>query len=81
MGTLEELQSQVQGGFGEGVEASVDKDNVVVQLGPAQIVRFLTFARDRLGCDLLTAVTAVDNGDAFELLYHHERPAPVPGRH
>jgi NADH:ubiquinone oxidoreductase subunit C len=33
-------------------------------------VEFARFARDQLGFDYLTSITAVDNGPDFELLYH-----------
>ncbi|MGI8610000.1 MAG: NADH-quinone oxidoreductase subunit C [Candidatus Dormibacteria bacterium] len=68
--TQEALALQVKVGFGKGVEPAIDKDNVVVQVAPARILEFARFARDQLGFDYLTSITAVDNGDAFELLYH-----------
>ena len=66
----EALSLQVKTGFGKGVEPMIDKDNVVVQVPPSRLLEFARFARDKLGCDYLTSITAVDNGDAFELLYH-----------
>lgn len=68
--TQEALVLQLSVGFGQGVEPFLDKDNVVVLLRPAQIADFARFARDKLGFDMLDSITAVDNVDAFELLYH-----------
>ena len=68
--TQEALSLQVKVGFGKGVEPVIDKDNVVVQVAPNRVLEFARFARDQLGFDYLTSITAVDNGEAFELLYH-----------
>jgi NADH:ubiquinone oxidoreductase subunit C len=68
--TQEALSLQVKAGFTRGAEPVIDKDNVVVEVPPGRIVEFARFARDQLGFDYLTAITAVDNVDAFELLYH-----------
>ena len=68
--TQEALSLQVKGGFGKGIEPAIDKDNVVVQVPPSRLLEFARFVRDQLGFDYLTSVTAVDNGDAFEVLYH-----------
>ncbi len=68
--TQEALANQLKVGFGKGVEPLIEKDNVVVQVAPGRILEFARFARDQLRFDYLTAITAVDNGDAFELLYH-----------
>jgi NADH:ubiquinone oxidoreductase subunit C len=68
--TQEALVLQLSVGFGQGLEPFIDKDNVVVLLRPAQIPDFARFAKDKLGFDMLDSITAVDNVDAFELLYH-----------
>lgn len=68
--TQEALSLQVKVGFGKGVEPTIDKDNVVVAISPGRVQEFAKFARDQLGFDFLTAITAVDNIEAFELLYH-----------
>jgi NADH-quinone oxidoreductase subunit C len=68
--TQEALVLQLSVGYGQGVEPFIDKDNVVVNIRPAQVPDFARFARDKLGFDMLDAITAVDNVDAFELLYH-----------
>ncbi|MFN2465057.1 MAG: NADH-quinone oxidoreductase subunit C [Candidatus Dormibacteria bacterium] len=68
--TQEALSLQVKVGFGKGVEPVIDKDNVVVEVSPGRVLEFARFARDQLGFDFLTSITAVDNGEAFELLYH-----------
>jgi NADH:ubiquinone oxidoreductase subunit C len=68
--TQEALSLQVKVGFGKGVEPAIDKDNVVVQVAPGRILEFARFARDQLGFDFLDAITAVDNIETFELLYH-----------
>lgn len=64
------LSLQVKVGFGKGVEPVIDKDNVVVQVPASRILEFARFVRDQLGFDFLTSITAVDNVEAFELLYH-----------
>lgn len=68
--TQEALALQVKVGFGKGVQPTIDKDNVVVSVAPARLLEFARFARFQLGFDYLTAITAVDNGETFELLYH-----------
>lgn len=68
--TQEALSLQVKVGFGKGVEPVIDKDNVVVQVAPGRILEFARFVRDQLGFDFLTSITAVDNVESFELLYH-----------
>jgi NADH-quinone oxidoreductase subunit C len=68
--TQEGLSLQVKVGFGKGVEPTIDKDNVVVQVPPGRVLEFARFARDQLGFDYLTAITAIDNVESFELLYH-----------
>ena len=75
--TQEALVLQISVGFGQGVEPFIDKDNVVVRLRPGQIVEFSRFARDKLGFDMLDAITAVDNVDDFELLYHWVSVKPL----
>ena len=75
--TQEALVLQLSVGFGHGVEPFIDRDNVVVQLKPSQIPEFARFARDKLGFDMLDAITAVDNVDAFELLYHWVSVKPL----
>jgi NADH-quinone oxidoreductase subunit C len=66
----EALSLQVKTGFGKGVEPVIDKDNVVVPVPVGRVLEFARFARDQLGFDYLTSITAVDNVEAFELLYH-----------
>ena len=61
---------QLKVGFGQGLEPFIDKDNVVVLLKPPQVSDFARFARDKLGFDMLDSITAVDNVDTYELLYH-----------
>ncbi|GAC1581992.1 MAG: hypothetical protein NVS3B24_19460 [Candidatus Dormibacteria bacterium] len=73
----EALSLQVKAGFGKGVEPVIDKDNVVVQVPPGRILEFARFVRDQLGFDYLTSITAVDNGPAFELLYHFVSIRPI----
>ena len=64
------LVLQVSTGFGQALETTIDKDNVVVKAPINQVLPFIKFARTQLGFDMLSSITAVDNGDAFELLYH-----------
>jgi NADH-quinone oxidoreductase subunit C len=75
--TNEELVRQISGGFGQGVVPTVDKDNVVVQLPSAQVLNFARYARDQLGLDMITSITAVDDGETFELLYHFVSVKPL----
>ena len=66
----EALQLQLSVGFGQGLEPQIVKDAVEVKIPPGQIVNFARFAKEQLGFDLLTSITAVDNVESFELLYH-----------
>lgn len=75
--TQEALVLQLSVGFGQGVEPFIDKDNVVVQLKPAQVLEFAKFAKDKLGFDMLDSITAVDDVDVFELLYHWVSVKPL----
>lgn len=43
------------------------------EVAPARLLEVLGWARDELGFDLLSAVTATDEGDHFRLLYHLAR--------
>ncbi|HET9051456.1 MAG TPA: NADH-quinone oxidoreductase subunit C [Candidatus Dormibacteraeota bacterium] len=49
------------------------------QVAPEKLVQTLRAARDEAGFDLLSAVTAVDEGDAFRLLYHLVRSVATGG--
>ncbi len=75
--TQEALVLQLSVGFAQGIEPFVDKDNVVVHLKPSQVPDFARFAKDKLGFDMLDAITAVDNVDTFELLYHWVSVKPL----
>jgi NADH-quinone oxidoreductase subunit C len=75
--TQEALVLQISVGFGQGVEPFIDQDNVVVHVKPSQVREFARFARDKLGFDMLDAITAVDNVEAFELLYHWVSVKPL----
>jgi len=66
----EALQLQLSVGFGQGLEPQIVKDAVEVKIPPGQIANFARFAKEQLGFDLLTSITAVDNVESFELLYH-----------
>jgi NADH:ubiquinone oxidoreductase subunit C len=66
----EALQLQLSVGFGQGLEPQIVKDNVEVKLQPGQILNFAKFAKEQLGFDLLTSITAVDDVETFQLLYH-----------
>ena len=66
----EALQLQLSVGFGQGLEPQIVKDSVEVKLQPNQILNFAKFAKDQLGFDLLTSITAVDDLESFGLLYH-----------
>jgi NADH:ubiquinone oxidoreductase subunit C len=73
----EALVLQLSAGFGQGLDPQVVGDAVEVNLKPAQIVSFARFAHDQLGFDMLTSITAVDNVETFELLYHFTSVRPV----
>jgi NADH-quinone oxidoreductase subunit C len=74
----EALQLQLSIGFGQGLEPQIVKDSVEVKLQPAQILNFAKFAREQLGFDLLTSITAVDDIETFQLLYHFVSVRPSP---
>ncbi len=78
--TQEALVLQLSAGFGQSLDPQVKADAVEVSLKPAQILNFARFARDQLGFDLLTSITAVDNVETFELLYHFASVRPVADR-
>jgi NADH:ubiquinone oxidoreductase subunit C len=78
--TQDALVLSLQAGFGTALEVAVEGDNVVAKLPPAQVQKAALYARDRLGFDLLTSITAVDRGQDFELLYHLTSVRPVGGR-
>lgn len=81
MANQDALVLQLSTGFGQGLEPVIDRDNVVVKVTPAMLVNFARFAREKLGFDMITAITAVDNGGDFELLYHFASIGPRrPGR-
>lgn len=75
--SLESLVQRLSGGFGQGLQPEIDKNNVVVRVKPAQLVQLARYARDELGMDMLTAITAVDNVESFELLYHFVSIKPL----
>jgi NADH:ubiquinone oxidoreductase subunit C len=66
----EALQLQLSVGFGHGLEPQIVKDSVEVNIQPGQILNFARFAKEQLGFDLLTSITAVDDVETFQLLYH-----------
>jgi NADH:ubiquinone oxidoreductase subunit C len=76
----EALVLQLSAGFGQGLDPQVKGDAVEVILKPAQILNFARFARDQLGFDMLTSITAVDNVETFELLYHFTSVRPIADR-
>jgi NADH:ubiquinone oxidoreductase subunit C len=76
----EALVLQLSAGFGQGLDPQAVGDSVEVNLKPAQILNFARFAREQLGFDMLTSITAVDNGETFELLYHFTSVRPVADR-
>ena len=76
----EALVLQLSAGFGQGLDPQAVGDAVEVNLKPAQILNFARFAREQLGFDMLTSITAVDNGETFELLYHFTSVRPVADR-
>jgi len=76
----EALVLQLSAGFGQGLDPQAVGDAVEVNLRPAQILNFARFARDQLGFDMLTSITAVDSGETFELLYHFASVRPVADR-
>ncbi|HEV3123482.1 MAG TPA: NADH-quinone oxidoreductase subunit C [Candidatus Dormibacteraeota bacterium] len=47
------------------------------EVPPAQLLTALRAARDELGFDLLSSITATDEGDHFALLYHLVRVADL----
>ncbi|MHB8507626.1 MAG: NADH-quinone oxidoreductase subunit C [Candidatus Dormibacteria bacterium] len=73
------LVLQLSAGLGQGLEPVIEKDNVAVRIGPATIVTFARFAKEKLGFDLLTSITAIDNGREFELQYHFVSIRPTVG--
>jgi NADH-quinone oxidoreductase subunit C len=76
----EALVLQLSAGFGQGLDPQAVGDSVEVNLKPAQVLNFARFAREQLGFDMLTSITAVDNGETFELLYHFTSVRPVADR-
>lgn len=56
----------------QGLAAELGDGDIEVrcELTPAQLQEALITARDQLGFDLLSALTATDEGDHFRLLYH-----------
>ena len=76
----EALVLQLSAGFGQGLDPQAVGDAVEVNLKPAQVLKFARFAREQLGFDMLTSITAVDNGETFELLYHFISVRPVADR-
>jgi NADH:ubiquinone oxidoreductase subunit C len=74
------LVRQISAGFGKGLEPTVVKDAVVLELAPGLILDFARHAKEQLGFDLVTAITAVDNIDSFELLYHFVSVRPRSSR-
>jgi NADH:ubiquinone oxidoreductase subunit C len=66
-----------------GVEAEPDGNaraaGVRCSVPAARLLETLRSARDELGFDLLSAVTAVDEGDHFRLMYHLVRAAGSGG--
>jgi NADH:ubiquinone oxidoreductase subunit C len=66
----EALQLQLSVGFGQGVDPQIVKDSVEVTVQAGQILNFARFAKEQLGFDLLTSITAVDDVETFQLLYH-----------
>jgi NADH:ubiquinone oxidoreductase subunit C len=76
----EALVLQLSAGFGQGLNPEAIGDAVEVNLRVAQVVNFAKFARDQLGFDMLTSITAVDNGETFELLYHFTSVRPIADR-
>jgi NADH:ubiquinone oxidoreductase subunit C len=78
--TQEALVLQLSAGFGQSLDPQVKADAVEVSLKPAQILNFARFARDQLGFDMLTSITAVDNVENFELLYHFASVRPIADR-
>jgi NADH:ubiquinone oxidoreductase subunit C len=74
----EALQLQLSVGFGQGLEPQIVKDSVEVKLQPGQILNFAKFAKEQLGFDLLTSITAVDDVETFQLLYHFVSVRPSP---
>ena len=57
--------TEERGGDGAGVRTGIS-----CELDPAQLPGALGAARDELGFDLLSAITATDEGDHFRLIYH-----------
>jgi NADH:ubiquinone oxidoreductase subunit C len=66
----EALQLQLSVGFGQGLDPQIVKDSVEVKVQPGQVLNFARFAKEQLGFDLLTSITAVDDIETFQLLYH-----------
>src|SRR5207248_551042 len=69
-GTLEELSSRLQSGFGQGIEPAVVLDTVEVTVAPRSLTQVMTYAKTELGFDLCNTITAVDDGDTFQVVYH-----------
>jgi NADH-quinone oxidoreductase subunit C len=76
----EALVLQLSAGFGQGLDPQAVGDAVEVNLKVAQVLNFAKFAREHLGFDMLTSITAVDNGETFELLYHFTSVRPSADR-
>ena len=79
-GTLESLSLQLSSGFGQGLEPVVKGDTVEVEVSPRQVPQLMRFAREQLGFDMLTSITAVDDVENFQLLYHLTSVRPVSSR-
>lgn len=73
----EALQLQLSVGFGQGLDPQIVKDSVEVKVQPGQILNFAKFAKEQLGFDLLTSITAVDDVETFQLLYHFVSVRPA----
>ena len=76
-GTADSLVLQLSSGFGQALEPQAKDGSVEVQLAPRQVSQFMRFAKEQLGFDMLTSITAVDNVETFELLYHFTSVRPV----
>jgi NADH:ubiquinone oxidoreductase subunit C len=68
--TQDEVIQMITSGFGQGLEPAVEKGDIDVRVALNQLIDFLKFARRDLGGDMLSAVTAVDDGETFELIYN-----------
>jgi NADH:ubiquinone oxidoreductase subunit C len=78
--TQDALVLQLSSGFGQGLEPEIVKDNVSVQVPSNLLTSFVKFAKEQLGFDMLSSITAVDNVESFELLYHLVSIRPLSTR-